>query len=96
MEKNQISNLETVGIGCLVHVCVLALGLLILPASGYFFFCVIRYIILAFPLSVGGAFIGKMLTDLRMGVWLGAMVVLILGFAWLFSSPNYYSCVLSD
>ena len=96
MEKKQISIGETAGIGCLISVGILAIGLLILPASGYFFFCVISYILAAFPLSLIGAFIGKMFTKIRIGIWLGAMVVVSLGFAWLFSSPNYYYCVISD
>lgn len=96
MEETQISNRETVRIGCLVSVGVLIIGLLMLPASGYFFLCVIVYIISAFPLSLVGALIGKLLTKTQLGVWIGALVVVSLGCAWLFSNPNYYYCVLSD
>ena len=96
MTAKQISNLEAIGIECLVFVCVLVMGLLMLSASGYFFFCVILYIVAALPLSVVGALLGKMLTQMRLGIWAGAWVVVILGYAWLFSMPNYYYCEISD
>ena len=96
MKEKQISNRETIGIGCLVSVGVLVMGLLMLSASGYFFFCVILYMVAAFPLSVAGAVIGKILTKTQLGIWAGALLVVSLGYAWLFSSPNYYYCVISD
>ena len=94
MAEKQISNRETLGIGCMVSLGVLALGLLTLPGSGYFFPCVIFYILAALPLSLVGAVLGKILTKTQMGIWIGALVGVSLGFAWILSHPC--SCVIPD
>ena len=88
----QLSYLVTIGIGCLFPVGIIVIGLLILPGSGYFWPCVVTIILMAIPLSLLGAFLGKQLTNLGMGgACLGAMVVVLIGIFWL--SSNYSSCV---
>jgi len=90
----QVSYVATIGIGCLFPVGIILIGLLVLPVSGYFFPCVITGIILAIPLSLLGALLGKILTNTGMGAWMGALVIVFLGIVWLSSNSSF--CVFSD
>src|SRR5687767_6724680 len=96
MKQTSDLYLAIIGIGCLCPVGILAIGLLALRGGqSYFdiFDCVIANIILAFPLSLLGALIGKQLTNMVMGAWMGAMVIVFIGIVWL--SSNYSPCVPS-
>ena len=93
----QLSYLVTIGIGCLFPVGIIVIGLVLLPllpGSVYFLPCVVIGFLMAIPLSLLGALLGKILTKTGMGAWMGALVIVFLGIVWL--SSNYSFCVFSD
>jgi hypothetical protein len=90
----QLSYLVTTGMGCLFLVgIIIVIGWLVLSASGYFWPCVVIGFLMAIPLGLLGALIGKILTNTGMGTWMGALVMVSLGIAWL--SSNYSFCIFS-
>ncbi len=93
MEEKQLTNRATFGIGCLVSIGA-SLAVLLMPFSVYFIPFIIAYVMLAFPLSLIGAFIGKYFVKSRKGIWLGAVLVAFLGFCLLYANSSHF--VISD
>jgi len=97
MEEKQLTNEVALRIGCLVYICVslVVAGLIFSLEYGiYLIPFLIAYIILAFPLSLIGALIGKYFVKSRKGIWLGAMLMAFLGFCLLYVNLSHF--VMSD
>jgi hypothetical protein len=89
----EITNRETIGIGCLASVGA-SIIVFLLAGSVYVIPFVFVFILLAFPFSFVGALIGKKLIKTRMGIWMGAIVAAVLEL-WLLYLNRYY-LILSD
>ncbi|MCI0552637.1 MAG: hypothetical protein L0287_16930 [Anaerolineae bacterium] len=80
MEQKHLTNWTAIVIGFLLSVGVSLALLLILPGAGYFTSFIFTSIKAAFPLGIIGALIGKYFSETRIGILLGAALMIFLGF----------------
>jgi hypothetical protein len=85
MVEKELTSWTAVGTGFLLSVGVSLVLLLILPGAGYFAPFVFTFIKAAFPLGIIGALIGKYSSETRIGILLGAALMIFLGFSVIFS-----------
>lgn len=85
MEQRQLTNWEAAKIGSLFSAGVAGLLLIIWPASRYFTIFATNAVIIVFLFGLTGAFFGKYLSRTRTGAWVGAALLILLLFWWLYS-----------
>ncbi len=83
MSPKSLTNWQAVGIGALVAIG--ASVIVLMSFSVYFLPFIEKFILVVFPLSIIGALAGKYLSKIWVGSLLGAVVVVIVEFFWIFS-----------
>jgi hypothetical protein len=78
--KKDLTNTETLGIGCVVFIVAFVLIATWLEFGIYFFMAIPVFLFAMLPPIMGGLLIGKSLVKTRIGTWLGAVLGAIVGY----------------
>jgi hypothetical protein len=84
MEKKVLTYGQAIGIGCVIFIGVSLVAFLLAP-DVYFMYALYTFMAAALPLSIIGALIGKFISKTQTGIWLGALLGIILAFLWFIS-----------
>jgi len=82
--KKYITNLETVGIGCIVFIVAFVLIAVWLEFGLYFFMAIPVFVFAMLPPIIAGLLMGKYFTKTRIGTWLGAVLGAMVGYFFFF------------
>ena len=81
MEKKDLTYAQAAGIGFIVSIGVSLIPFFLAPDL-YFKYALYTFMAAALPLSIIGALIGKFISKTQAGIWLGALLGIILAFLW--------------